>query len=360
MIECVVSTPYIPSNQEHLAQLFTGFQELHRRKIVHVAQKLATERGRPVDNSNPWYRERNSLLYAVLNGETVVCYDTHDSGHVHDEILQQVHFYFKRSFTPEQRQRPNGEKIHPLGLCYLIFTQSPDFARAWRGMVYERGAAAFKRVMKSTLMQEKRHLGNFYPRPQLNQTPRVLFLVRLWDPDEVSCQKLREERFELNARRVKCIRRLRHELGERFVGGLAPTPFALREFPGDIAENPAWCRDYIHFQREFPIGVATTGIHGSIGFKFAEYIAQAKAVISEPLQFQPTGDLATPKNYLEFTSPDECVEAAVRLLENRELRISMIMDNYRYYHAFLRPDTLILNSLAVALGNNTIAMPVHH
>ena len=96
--------------------------------------------------------------------------------------------------------------------------------------------------------------------------------------------------------------------------------------------------------------MATTGLHGSIGAKFAEYIAQAKAIVSEPLNYQVPGNLSSEVNYLEFTSIDGCVESAVRLIDDRDLRVSMMMDNCRYYHAYLRPDALILNTLAIAMS----------
>jgi hypothetical protein len=106
----------------------------------------------------------------------------------------------------------------------------------------------------------------------------------------------------------------------------------------------------MHAARIWLICVATTGLHGSIGGKFAEYVCLSKAILSEKLQYAVPGDLREGRNYLEFTTADECVEQAWRLFSDRALRNRLMCNNARYYNAWLRPDMLILNSLLTAYG----------
>jgi hypothetical protein len=58
--------------------------------------------------------------------------------------------------------------------------------------------------------------------------------------------------------------------------------------------------------RDYPICVATTGLHGSIEWKMAEYIAVSKAIVSEELNYSVSADFARGKNCLDFTTPEEC------------------------------------------------------
>lgn len=63
-----------------------------------------------------------------------------------------------------------------------------------------------------------------------------------------------------------------------------------------------------------------------------------------------SGEFAPERNYLDFVTPEECLERVETLVRNAGQRYAMMVENLRYYHAFLRPDVLVWNSLKVALG----------
>ena len=100
----------------------------------------------------------------------------------------------------------------------------------------------------------------------------------------------------------------------------------------------------------FMIFQATTGLHGSVGWKFAEYVAFAKAIVSEPLNCEVPGDFKPGQNYLTFRSPTELVEQASTLFSDNALRHALMTNNARYYLGYVRPDALVLNSLLAALS----------
>ncbi|MBV1906550.1 MAG: hypothetical protein KUG75_10760, partial [Pseudomonadales bacterium] len=100
----------------------------------------------------------------------------------------------------------------------------------------------------------------------------------------------------------------------------------------------------------YPICVATTGLHQSIGWKFAEYIAFSKAILSETLNFEVPGKLSEGMNFLEFTSAEACVENASILMSDHELRKKLMLNNAIYYHKNMRPDNLILRTILTALN----------
>jgi hypothetical protein len=101
--------------------------------------------------------------------------------------------------------------------------------------------------------------------------------------------------------------------------------------------------------KQSSIGIASTGLHGSIGWKFAEYVAAAKAIVSEPLLASIPGAFEKGKNYLEFETVDGCVNSVWRLLEDEDLRYQMMKNNFEYYRSSLEPSQLVLNSLLTVL-----------
>jgi hypothetical protein len=145
---------------------------------------------------------------------------------------------------------------------------------------------------------------------------------------------------------------LQKEFGGRFFGGLAREEYAVEHYKDCLLpdNNISGKRKYLEILKKFPICVTTAGLNDSNGWKLGEYVAFSKAIVTEPLFFQVPGDFAKEKNYLEFTSPDELIEASTRLFEDKTLRFEMMTNNYKYYQSYLRPDSLVLNTLATALS----------
>jgi hypothetical protein len=276
--------------------------------------------------------------------------------------LDHCDFYFKRSYSeavnaalpPSQRR-----KIRPLGLGYRVLPSSVDMFAVRRAFRL-RGAA--RTHVRSVLRQavDVHNLVRFEPRvhamesaPDFTLEPRVLFLVAAYDPHDDSGRTPEkvEDRIYINETRARCIRLLKKALGDRFTGGFASSPFTTKHY-GDLVapETTTLQQNYLATVRSHPICVATTGLHGSIGWKLGEYVAFSKAVVSEKLVYGVPGDFAPEKHYLEFTSPEGCVEAAVRLVENRDLRERLMSNNAAYYQSYLRPDSLINHALVEALG----------
>jgi len=195
--------------------------------------------------------------------------------------------------------------------------------------------------------------------PDYAAPPRLLFNVKAFDPhnepDRLAAKA--EERMQINEMRAACIRALRTEFGRHFFGGFVPSGYARKHFKDELIREPelAAKKNYLRLLEAHPICVATTGLHGSIGGKFAEYVCLSKAILSERLNFSVPGALREGDNYLQFATVDECVEQARRLFVDRELRQRLMSHNARYYHAFLRPDMLILNTLLSAGARAGIA-----
>jgi hypothetical protein len=179
--------------------------------------------------------------------------------------------------------------------------------------------------------------------PQPDLAPRLQFNVLLYDPDAAGTDAERRREYEaVTALRAGCIRLLRRELGERFVGGAIATSYALRHHSDIVLADPgsASRRRYIEGLRQRPIAIATTGLHLSNGFKLAEYVGLSRAILSEPLHYDVPGDFHAGRNYLQFRTPEECLRGALSLLDDRDRRATMMQANWRYYNDWLRPESM--------------------
>jgi hypothetical protein len=352
------------SDGEHVQQIYTGFNLLHRQGVARVRQTIPADCLLNKTDPARWVDYRFSNVRAIVNGRTTICYDVHDWNRIDERILGEVDFYFKRSFDPRHvATLPERHKVFPLGLNYRVLSAEADRFRFERSVFYA-SRARVKAILKSLMVDrlvrgqgDAERLDNLEASPDFTAEPRVLFMARAWDTNHILDSTQRDLVHQLNEVRAECVRRLRKELGDRFFGGLAHDAFAFNHYSDVLLPDAGLAnkRRYLEVLKGYPICIATTGLNGSNGWKLGEYVAHSKAIVTEPLHHAVPGDFAQGTHFLEFATPDGLLEATTRLLEDRELRCAMMVNNYRYYRAYVRPDVLILNSLATALGREANA-----
>ena len=347
------------SSGPHLQQLYTGFLMLHQSGAIRLSQERRNTKTAYPSEAQHLRDASHAHLDAIIDGKTKIHFDTHDGPDIATGELDDCDIYFKRSYLPsliatlppEQRSR-----IEPLGLNYRVLPNSVDWFAARRGLALRDQPVA--RALREALdagnsFGYKPRLAKMESPPEPNAEPRVLFLAATYDPydDPGRTQDKIEDRISVNETRASCIRLLKSALGERFTGGFARSPFARERYPDLIVPDDATAQaSYIATMRSHPICVATTGLHGSIGWKLAEYVAFSKAIMTETLLYAVPGDFGPGRNYLEFASPEDCAAAAVRLVEQSDLRERLMLNNAAYYRACVRPDALVANALARARG----------
>ncbi len=349
------------SDVEHLQQIYTGFSLLHKQGFLNLKQTIPREFLQNKNASNRWTDYKFFNTKVVVNGKTNVCFDTHDWNWIDEEILREVDFYFKRSYDAQYISKlEEKDKVFPLGLNYQVSNPEKDSFKLARSAFYG-GKSKIKAAIKGLRIDrflgdkgETEQLKNLESYPDFTIEPKILFMARTWNPNFIEDKKQREVVEKLNETRAASVRILRKEFGERFFGGLAPDDYAAKHFKDCLLPDGSLSnkRSYLKILKDFPISVATAGLNNSNGWKLGEYVAFSRAIITEPLHFQVTGDFAKDANYLEFTTPVELINAATRLFENKNLRFEMMMNNYRYYNSFVRPDSLVLNSLAVVFSHS--------
>lgn len=342
----------VNSDVEHLRQIYTGFSLLHRQGFLELKQTIPNEFLQNKNDSRRWVDYKFYNTKAILNEKITVCYDTHDWNWIDEEILRESNFYFKRSYDENYiSQLKEKEKVFPLGLNYQVSSGERDIFQFERTAFYsgkDKVKALIKGLHKGKRGETER-LVNLESLPNFTSPPKVLFMARAWDTNLIENKTQKKAVEQLNETRAECVRRLRKEFGENFFGGLAHEDYAVKNFKDCLLPdgNLSNKRKYLELLKEFPVCVTTVGLNGSNGWKLGEYVALSKAIVTEPLQYRVPGDFANEKNYLEFTAPENLVESVTRLFEDKDLRLAMQMNNYRYYQSYLRPDALVLNSFFV-------------
>ena len=264
------------SASPHLQQLYTGFLMLHRSGSIRLSQHLRPAPFEYSSNAPHLKGAGHAHLEAVLNGKVRVHFDTHDAREIAVEELEKSDFYFKRSYsTAEVDALPASlrRKMVPLGLNYRVLPDVIDTFAVRRSIQLHGISSPAISGVKQAI--ETGNLLGHHPRVSLMQAPpdpaavpRVLFLVAVYDPHDDpsrSAEKVKD-RIDINTVRAQIVARLRAALRDLFIGGIADSEYARREFPDLVVPRENTTQDrYLETVKSTPICIATTGLHGSTG-----------------------------------------------------------------------------------------------
>ncbi|MBV8389285.1 MAG: hypothetical protein JO080_05750 [Mucilaginibacter sp.] len=362
MIHCKI---YIYSTSEHISQLCTGFQLLESQKKIELSYNFNaySRNGKtPLQTVRPYDLQG---MFVVVNNTITIFYDTTDGERLLTEALEVSDFYFKRSYRPQAIPDQYKDVVFPLGLNYEVYTGMFDKLEFSRFFANSRNFKSPKELLKSVLrnigLKYNPTINNMHRAPQRAHKPKVLFMARTWNPDNYT-GGYPAENWEvwkslcnnINKTRATVIRTLRKELGYQFYGGFSQNQYTADNYRDLLLsdEGASAKKRYINRLSEYPICIATTGLYNSIGWKFGEYVAFSKAIVSEKLNHHVPGDFERGKNYSEFSTAEECVEEAFILFEDNAAREQMMENNYQYYNQYLAPDKMVWRTLEKAIGKS--------
>jgi hypothetical protein len=345
--------------------LLDVLMDIHNASKIYAGLHLLARRGLVSLQIHP-ARGHSDVQFAQVTapGEARprwVAFDTSDhSDFFFTEALGRCDVYFKRSYYgPHLDRLPAGDrgKVLPFGLNYpcaapgtksLIvrhwLAAAAGLCRRSPGLAARRGRDLL-RYLRTYLAQLDFRL--FEQPPDAPVVPRVLFQTRLWEPE-----KSDDDLAQVNEERVRLIRALRKALGERFHGGVVPTPFARRHYPDVLEERTYRRQDFLRMMQASLVGVYTRGLHHSLAFKLPEYLAASMCVVSEPLRNPLPQPLVPGAHYQEFRDAEECVARCERLLSRPAEAREMRRANHDYYRCWVAPAEHLWNCLraACALG----------
>jgi len=351
LLKCEID--FMPSR--HLSQIYAGFEMLAKEKVIELK----------INKKHKNYTNHpSSLLSVIINNDYKIIYDVLDgfnwiAADIEDNLTYfakeiNADFYFKRSFKScLQKYLPNC-KIYPLGLNYQI---SSDFINPDNTKQIFKKYISKNSYLSSILKIQPEYFKlkdyEFYPNPFYQL--RIVFFTRLWDPEESKLPHLVEERRTINKNRVSCIRMCKETFPNNFIGGLSANSFTYKYAPDLIFPYKMTNkRDYLETVKLSNLCIATTGLHGSIGWKFAEYVAASRAILSEPLQYELPGNFKEGENFFSFTTAESLLNRINFLKENKDIIYKMMYNNYLYYNNYLRADRLVFNTLFTIMQETSL------
>jgi hypothetical protein len=329
-------------NFYHASCVYAGLDILNRRGAIKLrlrqSRRLASEL-------------RDDSLILLLSVQTsrmqqsaLIAIDLLDRSDVFARgVLSKCDIYYKRSFyVPDVTSLPADLscKVKPFGLNYAC-RSSGSTARLMRTAALPlalRGPSGILRLRHHLLLPK---VGDFEQEPTAAVEPTIVFQTRVWEP----CDTAPGECDEINEKRVAIIRALKQAFGNRFKGGLVPTPLAIARYPGEVSQYASRRSLYTAMSKRNLIGVYTRGLHHSTAFKLAEYLAASQCIVAEPPRNELPVPLVHEKHFLPFQSVEQCVVACQRLLANNELVRLMRRANRDFYAAEVEPSNHITRLL---------------
>ena len=311
----------------HCSQIFTGLEMLREAGQINLKYELALA-------EIPFNKLRISY-----KGKRVI-FDMADDSILDMDLLDSGDFYVKRMLLKSDSVK--SKKLIPFGLNYSVMVPNHFFERVWMKNTSLTSYSAKYHLFISKMLGINDsiynvNLANMESNPK--DQGKIIFVTRLWDPQKNEENFKKEERKKLNNQRIAIIRTLKRNYGDEFIGGMEKSWLSNVLCPDLIVyKSQSNKTSYLNFLKEGVIGISNFGLEGSIGWKFAEYIAHGMAIVSTPIdEYLLHGDLIAGKNFLKFETLDECLSAVDLLKTNPDLKRGIQDENIKYYREFLHP-----------------------
>jgi hypothetical protein len=316
------------------SSLYAGLDTLARLGLIQFTFRLPgrDERDLTSDSLTVCLQVRNP----DSKREVLLAIDLHDQSHVFaTAALKRCDGYLKRSFyRPDVTSLPAelGCKVRPYGLNYLCRTLGSTLSlfRSAALRLVLRGRPGLRRLLDHLTLPR---VVDFEQEPTASIDSTIVFQTRVWEANETAPG----ESEAINEGRVAVIRSLRAAFGNRYRGGLVPTPLALARYPREVSAFPSRRSLYTAMSKKNLIGVYTRGLHHSTAFKLTEYLAASQCIVAEPPRNELPVPLVPGKHFLSFGNAEDCVAACQRLLDDPELAAEMRRANHDYYRNEVEP-----------------------
>lgn len=346
---CIIKVSEVPL---HLYQIIAGFMLLEKQGLIDIKIENSS-RVLPYNMMEVCLDNKISILYDVNDGYDNLTKKSEEYIELYDSLLEKYDVCFKRSFSEAYNKKLKyGSKIQKLGLNYMVTIKRNLAHNIYKSDPNrEKIKKLIRKIPGSQYYNNKYLIDNFEEKPKINNNPKILFIARLWDPNGMELHNMPKEKIKernkINEMRIKCIETCKEKFGENFIGGITPSNYA-NERCSHLIINDKKITDrdgYLKLMKSCDICIATTGLHESIGWKFAEYVAASKSIISERLNYELPGEFKEGENYLSFNTVEECIKNIDILINDKEKRLKIMNNNFNYYNEYVKPDKLVLNSL---------------
>jgi hypothetical protein len=277
--------------------------------------------------------------------------------------LNECDYYFKRSFhqlDTMQLEPRYRHKVRPINPMFATWVSAPAWSLRVQTTFLRHAINDLRRgcPVGMTAGVFRRRWHNFHNLSNLstyegslseNKTTAVLFQTRLWDPAEEQGDWVQP----CNEARMNMVRVLRNRLGNRLVGGLIRTPYTEKRCPELLSNLTASATakrpEFIRLCRRFLIRVNIKALFDAIPYSLGETLAANNCLVSETIRNTCATPLVAERHYLSFTTPDECADRCLELLDSPEKTRQLREDAHAYYRAAVSPKEAMRQYLTQAL-----------
>lgn len=327
----------LQTNARHLQQMYTGLEALEKKnkiRLEYIGQA----------------KTHNDVFTSIFIADKHVVIDCKDSVDIEHESYNECDFYFKRSLS--QHDINSRNKLHPFGLYFEVYPSFRSMYTTKRFLSFSEPGFLSKTKSAIKALDTKNSLtflpreDDFLPSRKFVEDISILFFTRLWDPyfdkEFVLSKNETKDRENINSLRIDCARTLREKFGEDCLVGLMDDEYS-RELAPDLVLSREYTSqaNYINLVKRAKVCITSTGLHGSIGAKFAEYLSLGKVILSEPFEHVLPVPVEQGLHYFSYTSPGECVNKAQLLLSNSVEYAKMSEANRLYSCENLAPESMM-------------------
>lgn len=329
------------THHQQLSSFYVGLELLKNQKKI----KLDLDFSQVKINKSP-------ILFGRINSSTfcIDCLDGYNwiEGSLIDNLSHygekiNADFIFKRNFNLELVLLKPNSKIVPFGFNYGMGFKKNRILSSYRYSFNN----PFWALRYARLLSGYFDYRTFEASPEISMPLTFLYQVRLWDPASSKDFANSELRTKMNQFRIDCVRMLRKHFPKNSFAGVEDSNLARQLCPDLILSPEETSRkNYFQLIRKASIGIATNGLHNSIGWKIGEYLAASRAIITERPFFLFPPQFQEGKHYEAFSSSQELGTLLDRLLSNPKAVHAMMKENNHYYVTYQRPDRLVWNILS--------------
>ena len=353
----------------HSFQVVAGLTMLDRAGEVDLTYVCRSRRELPAHRQTPWIEVHDHDTRQWWR----VCIDLADGPNLDGGRHELADVVFKRSLDPAEVPDDLPAVRRPYGLSYRcrsglegrMLTQTvlslPSAAarvknnQPWREWAKEAAYPLLQPIQLERATRQPHRSVPSIPRlvsqfeipPGEPAEPLVLFQTRVWPFDD---RPSHASRPAFNEERADLIRTLRRRLGDRFCGGLQPSPEARALYPDCLTDLPHERVAYLGVVRRCAIVVTTPGLLGANPATLAECLAGSRAVVSKPLRYPVPRPLDEPDQISYFADAEACADACEQLLDDPDLVAHRRQQAWDYYRREVRPDALLRNRLTELAG----------
>lgn len=285
----------------------------------------------------PAIRSTRDGMAVVLADDTRLFLDADDHAGIDTAALEWCDAYGKVNLLPRDLEIPDAHKLVPLGPSFGLRWTSWHSAARLTIAASRRGGSTVP--MHSRFVALARHFSRRRPlsdyRPGTSDPSRMFFLATYWHqhPDANTERLTIWEAIVADGRW--------HTAGG-FVGAPDTVPEAVR------CTGRLRVQDYLEETRRSLAAINTPAVHGCLGWKFGEFLALGKAIVTLPIAQVMPGPFDPERHVAMVDGPDDVIDTLARLSRDHVERRRLETEARRYFLEDLAPDATMARVVSVA------------